>query len=83
MECILKNTIPVESQVHYVQVFHKMKCLSADMGILFSETICFLFFIFLCDIHWVHSEYHNKKLKHKKGSIGFYTFTLEVRAFQK
>jgi hypothetical protein len=80
MECILKNTYPVESGVQHVQVFHKTKCLPADMGTLFSETLCFLFSFFVCDIHWVRSEYHNEK---KRGSVGFYTFTLAARAFQK
>jgi hypothetical protein len=75
MECILKNTYPVESEVHHVEVFHKMKCLSADMGILFSETICFLFFIlFLCDIHWVRSGYHNEKKKKKRRKHWFLYF---------
>jgi hypothetical protein len=83
MECILRNASPVESEVHHVQVFHKMKCLYADMGILFSEMLCFFIFHFFGVISIGYVLGITMKKCKKKGSIGFYTFTLGARALQK
>jgi hypothetical protein len=61
-----------------VQVFHKMKCLSADIGILFSETLCFSFFIFFCviSIGYVLGT-TMKKWKKKKEALVFILLPLE------
>lgn len=79
MECILKNTYPVESEVHHVQVFHKMKCLSTDMGILILKRFAFYFLFFISYFFGVISIGYvlgitMKKWKIKKGSVGFLYF---------
>ncbi len=51
--------------------------MSADMGTLFSETLCFLFFIFVCDIHRVRSGYHNEKMKKRREALVFILLPLQ------
>jgi hypothetical protein len=74
---VLKKTYPVESEVHHVQVFHKMKCLSADTAFCFLKRFAFYFSFFVCDIHWVRSGYHNEKMKIKKEALVFILLPLE------